>query len=301
MNRGFKEGDFDDLNILIVGDAIDDHYLFGKIERQNPEAPVPLVRVTDEETTWGGVCNVFSILKKLGAKTTYLRGGPDIESDLCCLPKKMRIIVDGKQVLRFDIEPRLTPLTEKDKAGVLAVVGWLAPVLDGIIVSDYAKGQVCGTWLKELPMTCPGVPIFIDGHPANYHRYPLTATLKINHRELKEITQLDSIQHGVDIIKKDHDVVIVTCGENGTVYFDNGRPVACAPVFKRRVYDVTGAGDAWMAAFVPAFLVSKKMTHAVDFANLVAGISVEKIGSYHPTWDEIKKGHADNSKKEETQ
>lgn len=288
----FQNGDFDRLRILVIGDMIEDHYLFGRIERQNPEAPVPLVRIKSEKTAWGGACNVHTAMKKLGVTASYLHD----DEKIC--PKKTRIVVKGQQVIRFDLADHATPLSKNTQEDFINIARWLSPVLHGIVISDYAKGVVCGDWIERLVSACSGTPFFIDGHPSNYRLYPPEAYLKINHRELKEITGTDSIQAGVDEIKKDHHAVIVTCGENGTVYVDDGYPVCRAPVYKRKVYDVTGAGDAWIAAFVPAFLQSGKISSSIDFANLVAGISVEHIGSYHPSWEEIESGHAISDGKE---
>lgn len=273
---------------MVVGDAIIDRYLFGKIERQNPEAPVPIVKITGQKKADGGSWNVVRQLTNLGVNS-FER----LHFDHCCFtpdPVKTRIYAAGRQVVRFDIE-KIENSPPKVHDRILADLATHKP--DALIVSDYAKGMVCSDWLIRVASIFPDLPIFIDGHPDNYRLYPRNTYLKINQRELQTISGEPDVLAGIDVIKKDHRAVIVTCGDQGTIYLDSGRPVCRAPMITRKVYDVTGAGDAWIGSFVPAFIVSKQMARSVDFANIVAGISVERIGSYCPSWSEIKKGHAD--------
>lgn len=288
----FHRHDFDGLKIMVIGDQMLDRYLIGKIERQNPEGSAPLVKITSERTCYGGAQNVVRMLRNLGVKQES-RLSENNDPLSYTLPTKIRVIAGGKQVLRIDEEEPNFPLDELfQKCLMAAIKKYVAVGMDALIIADYAKVMVGGSWLQRAAEILDGRPIFIDGHPSNYRLYPERALIKINERELREMTGESDIMNGIDVIKKDHHTVVVTCGESGTVYSSNNEPVKKIETVERKVYDVTGAGDIWMACFVPAFLL-KGLNAAIEFANHVAGISVERIGSYCPSWEEIERGHAD--------
>jgi len=203
------------------------------------------------------------------------------------LPIKTRVIVDNRQIVRYDNEEEKRSIYREESDFILKDIGHKHP--DAIIISDYAKGCV-GPWIKDLPTKM----VYIDAHPKNYHLYPKDTHLKMNHKELQEITGFSDILTGIDIIKKDHATIVITQGAKGAFYLDNCRPVESVPSHKRQVSDVTGAGDAFMAAYVPALLITGNMAEAIKFANSYAGLSVEKTGSYHPSWKEIESGRTDD-------
>jgi len=283
----FNENHFKKLRIAIIGDLIVDRYISGTIDRKNPESAAPLVNVESIRRVLGGAWNVRECLWRLGVEALSFHcqdispGGKNPP-----VPVKTRIIVDHQQIVRYDRED-VFPISPELQENIVKSVRRRKP--DAIIVSDYAKGTITGNYLDQLL----DFPMYIDAHPANYSLYPTAAVLKMNRRELRKITGLDDPLAGIDVIKKDQKAIIITGGERETIYTDNCRPMAQAPAHKRKVYDVTGAGDVFMAAFVAAYTATKLLSSSVEFANYVAGLSVEKIGSYHPKWDEINRGQCD--------
>jgi len=295
--------------ILVIGDIMLDHYLFGNVERISPEAPVPVVHIESEEYKLGGAANVANNIKKLYGKT-YLMGvvGEDLNGNILekllrdnnisntLLKKKnyttttkTRIIAKSQQLLRIDKE-----LTSVDYSGELAKL--VKKVMDNykvIVISDYGKGAIGSPLLKTLH--CSSSFILIDPKPKNFQNYREPYIITPNKKEAEifsgiQINGKQSLLKAGDIILKKTGAhnLLITLGEDGMVLFeDQGKVVLHLPALGRKVYDVTGAGDTVLSALALGLAKEMSLLESCIFANICAGIVVGKRGTAFPTWDEI--------------
>jgi len=300
---------FKGLKIAVVGDIILDKYVFGKVERISPEAPVPVFEIEREEYRAGGAANVALNLKSLGVGEVALFGrlGDDEEAKILerllnergialtgvregGIPttRKTRLIARSQQMIRIDREKR-KPLNGKSVKYLLEEIEKFSP--DGIIVSDYAKGvltEELSEGLKRL-----GVPIFGDPRPQNVHLYRGFTTITPNLKEFEEIRRNLAVDGDftksskrVKELLKLHKLVI-TLGEKGIALVGEG--IKRFPATAREVYDVTGAGDTVVATLTAAVVAGASWEEACILANLAAGIVVGKLGTATVEREELLK------------
>ncbi len=284
---------FKSLKILVVGDVILDRYVFGKVERISPEAPVPVVEVQREEFRLGGAGNVANNLANLGVKT-YLLGlvGQDygrhlikgllkeagiedllVEDPQRPTTEKTRIVALSQQLLRVDSESRKIlegrPLEEVLKAIDLPV--------DGIVVSDYAKGVVCKEVMDRVKEK--GVFFSVDPRPQNKRLYIGTNLMTPNEKEARSMFAEDSFQRLGWGLKRELklETLVITLGARGMALFD--REFKVFPAKAKQVYDVSGAGDTVVSVLTACALAGVDWDTACELANLCAGIVVGKLGT----------------------
>lgn len=284
-----------DLRILVVGDVILDSYLIGKVERISPEAPVPVVEVEGEEFRLGGAGNVAKNLSSLGVKT-FLCGviGKDeagsilrsllanngveafLVEDERPTTKKTRVVSLNQQLLRIDWESR-----EKVKGDSLRKLRKVIKTLDvdGIIVSDYAKGVITKEIIQEIKDK--GVFWAVDPRPVNKTLYKCASLMTPNEKELKELTKPfeGSVEELGKKLKEELnlDTLVVTRGPKGMTLFKE--EIKHFPARARKVYDVTGAGDTVIATLTAFKLAGASWEEACELANLCAGIVVGEFGT----------------------
>ncbi|MCP4219850.1 MAG: D-glycero-beta-D-manno-heptose-7-phosphate kinase [bacterium] len=303
---------FKDKKILIFGDVILDRYIFGDVSRISPEAPVPVVKVSKEELRPGGAGNVAANVDKLGARG-FVMGitGDDVFSrelfglkskDNCNLASpinktlvKTRVIARRQQIVRIDREEdvRVTPEIEKallDKVNSLDI--------DGIIVSDYAKGTLNEGLMEGLKAraTACNIPIIVDPKPPNYHLYKNVDGITPNLKEAREmlarpIKEDSDAAAAVKYIRNRFNsrFALVTRGDRGITAGEKGKRTFHLPAFSHEVFDVTGAGDTVVSVLMLALVSGADLREAVRLSNTAASIVVEKIGTSQVTTDEIYK------------
>jgi D-beta-D-heptose 7-phosphate kinase/D-beta-D-heptose 1-phosphate adenosyltransferase len=297
---------FSGKTIVIVGDVMLDEFIWGKVRRISPEAPVPVVEVTDETYRLGGSGNVAANIQELGGKSIPLGVvGRDAASDRIGelfdrtgietyglvradrpTTVKTRILAHSQQVVRTDRESKKPVSTEvnSDLAGLFTQ---FLPNAAAVIVSDYDKGVVN----RELMTTIlpkarqHGIPVFLDPkvHHADYYR-PITL-ITPNHREAELLSDLAIDNEraleeaGQRLLQKfDCEYVLITRGEEGMSLFDRSGSHHL-PTFAREVFDVTGAGDTVIAALALARAGGATMQESAILANHAAGIVVGKVGT----------------------
>jgi len=236
------------MRILLFGDYITDHYIFGSVSRVCPEAPVP-VFVPDgkDYVLEGGAALVAKNLKALGVSVAFVHSDVSTKTRYFC----------GKHLLmRVDADSAGAPIPLKDMSANLLFAGQSG--IDAIVVSDYGKGAMT----KELAdLICQsGIPTFVDAKK-NWHWYAGASAAFPNKHE--------------SVPPNYYRHVIQKLGEKGCLV--DGTPVPARP---RQVFDVTGAGDVFLAAFVVRYLETKDLIQAAEFANECAGESVEHLGGY---------------------
>ncbi|QHG91584.1 D-glycero-beta-D-manno-heptose-7-phosphate kinase [Sulfurimonas sp. CVO] len=305
--------------ILVFGDLMLDHYLWGSCERISPEAPVQVVDVAKETTLLGGAGNVINNLVTLGAKVSVgsvigddengkellnmLRRIDVDTSNIFTLKnrktsKKSRIIASSQQVLRYDKESKEQILDEEaDK--ILNSVNSTICTYDAVVLSDYGKGVLSGYFCQKLIELCKknSIKVFVDPKGSNYSKYKGAYLLTPNKKEAMLATGVDikdkeSLKKALLKLKDicDLDISMITLSEDGIATYDN--ELKLFPTVAKEVFDVTGAGDTVIASIAFAFSANRSISEAAGFANLAAGVVVGKIGSATVTLDEIEEYEA---------
>jgi D-beta-D-heptose 7-phosphate kinase/D-beta-D-heptose 1-phosphate adenosyltransferase len=301
-------------SILIVGDVMLDEFIWGRVARISPEAPVPIVEVTSETYRLGGAANVAANIRELGGKPIPIGvlGKDETGNRVLELLKelsiesfavarddrpttlKTRIIAHNQQVVRADWESRQPLSPQLNLALATAFSRYLAGA-SAVIVSDYDKGVVNRELLSTILPRAEeaGVPVFLDPkvHHADYYR-PITI-ITPNQREAELLTGLAISDQGMleeagqKLLERfECEYALITCGEEGMALFD--RSVSHhLPTFAREVFDVTGAGDTVIATLALARAAGATMEEAAILANHAAGIAVGKIGTATVTREEL--------------
>ncbi len=290
---------FKSKKIAVIGDVMLDHYLFGNVERISPEAPVPVVEVLSEEYRLGGAANVASNLASLNVNT-YICGvvGDDNANKILSrelkeknignlnvitdkpTTQKTRIIASHQQLIRIDWEDK-SPFLDFNK-----IIDILPKDIDGIIISDYAKGLIT----KDLVQSLTKKYDFVAADPKPSHKdfYRNLTLITPNEKEAKAMAFEDDVFSIGKSLKQELNLeyLAITLGPKGVAFFEDSAIHTYEAVAKE-VYDVTGAGDTFIAVLVASILAGAKTYEACELANIAAGIVVSKIGAASTTQEEI--------------
>lgn len=320
MNYQKIIGKFKDRNILVIGDLILDHYIWGKVSRISPEAPVPVVEVTRESFMLGGAANVAHNIVSMGGRAAVIGvGGRDVAGEtLIGMLKqkgvncdgifvenrpttvKTRVIAHNQQVVRFDREDSKY-VGGKILAGVLSYINTVRDGHHAIIVSDYKKGMVSRELIKGLLRKTAKGPgsgragtfVAVDPKIGHFDMYKGVSLITPNVMEAASGSNIEIrdektlLNAGRSLMKKlGCAAVLVTRGEQGMSLFQN-REVTHIPTVARKVYDVTGAGDTVISAFTLAYTSGASMEEAAIIANHAAGVVVGEVGTAVATPEQI--------------
>ncbi len=305
---------FKDKNILVIGDIILDHYIWGKVNRISPEAPVPVVEVTRESFLLGGAANVAYNIVSLGGKASIIGiNGQDIAGEALInilmqrgvncdgiftenrpTTVKTRVIAHNQQVVRFDREDKKY-VDGKILKGILKYINSVILNYDAVIVSDYKKGMVSPELVKDIvKKTKPkGMFIAVDPKVGHFDFYKGVSLITPNVMEASSGSNIEIrddktlLKAGKNLMKKvSCKAVLITRGEQGMSLFQKEK-VSHIPTVARKVYDVTGAGDTVISAFTLAHAAGANMEEAAVIANHAAGIVVGEVGTAVTTADQI--------------
>jgi D-beta-D-heptose 7-phosphate kinase/D-beta-D-heptose 1-phosphate adenosyltransferase len=299
---------FSEARILVIGDLMLDRYWWGTVERISPEAPVPVVQISNTSISLGGAANVAANIVGLGSEVALVGAtGQDSEAaDLrqllnstgisteFILPLddrptslKTRIVAHSQQVVRADHESN-SPIGFDVEEEALKAINAMISSIDLIVLSDYAKGFLTTRLATEVIRLASTVNkyVLVDPKGKDYAKYSGAAVLTPNFRELSEISHanLDSCEDLEKAARKlinelSVDNIIVTQGEHGMTLFPNDSPSFHVDSKGRHVYDVTGAGDTVIATLAVALSSDMPLDIAVSLANTAAGIVVEEVGT----------------------
>jgi len=310
--------------ILVIGDLILDRYIWGKVNRISPEAPVPIVEVTNEDFLLGGASNVANNIVALGGSATIVGVvGNDRAGDILMnlldergiqsqgvfrCPRntivKTRVIAHNQQVVRFDREDK-DRLDGKVFRRLLEYLHEIISNHDAVIISDYKKGVISSELIGEVLKNSRPSHIFVSVDPkvGHFHLYKNVSLLTPNLVEASiasgiEIKDEKSlINAGRTLLKNlSCNAVLITRGEEGMSLFVKEK-IIHIPTITRDVYDVTGAGDTVIAAFTLAHAAGAGMEGAAVIANHAAGIVVGKVGTAVATLDQLRKSLSVNRDK----
>ena len=301
-------------NILVVGDLMIDHYLWGSCERISPEAPVQVVDIAKETTVLGGAGNVINNLVALGAKVSVSgvigddANGKELLMMLKAIDvngsnlivqkdrktsKKSRIIAVSQQILRYDKESK-EDIDESSQDKIISLLKDSISTFDAVILSDYGKGVLTPTLCQKIISLsrASGVKVLVDPKGKDFSKYRGAYLLTPNKKEAilasdVEIKDEHTLQEALLKLKNECDLEIslITLSEDGIAIYDDRLEIF--ETVAKEVFDVTGAGDTVIASIAFALSVSKTIQESIKFANLAAGVVVGKIGSATVTLDEI--------------
>lgn len=302
--------------ILVIGDLMIDHYIWGDATRLSPEAPVPIVNVKSESTTLGGAANVAQNLVALGANVTLggLIGNDTFGERLIEILEsegiatdaiikdtqrpttvKTRVVAGSHQLVRVDRE--ITDPVRSELEDELAdKLDHYINEADIVLFSDYGKGLFSKDLTQRLISLAKQKEkkVIIDPKGLDYEKYKGAFIIKPNRKELAEaakterIKSVEDLQKAAKVIFKQTGVeyLVVTLSEEGMVILDE-ITYKLLPVKATAVFDVTGAGDTVLATMAYFIASGLSIEDACELANHAAAIVIRRVGSATTTIDEI--------------
>lgn len=316
---------FAETPILVVGDLIVDHYIWGSVSRISPEAPVVVVEVTQENFRPGGAGNVVSNLSALGAIPSVFGVVGDDEqgrsllktiSDRGACTKgivvdasrpttvKTRVIAHAQQVVRVDRESQAV-LDDKLMKMLCEAFASRLPNTKGVLISDYGKGvigkpvfEIIKSQFDSGILGYQKIPVVVDPKSPNYPIYSAATVIKPNRVEAEEASGMkisnrdDAVKAGEMLLKRwGCEMVLITLGHHGMVLVSRvtpNTPSVLINTVAREVYDVSGAGDTVSAVLGLALAVNATPEEAAVLSNIAAGIVVGEIGTVAVTKQQLQ-------------
>ena len=303
--------DFGTLKIGVIGDVMLDTYIWGKVDRISPEAPVPIVSLDHKEQRIGGAGNVALNCASLGARVFLLgvTGNDDEANELEQLLKgnvidttglvkstkrtttnKTRIISRNQQMLRFDAEIT-NDLDKEDETVLLEKISQFIEHEDPniLIFEDYNKGVLTEKVIEEAIELCraSGVITAVDPKRKNFFHYKGVDIFKPNMKEVQDglhllfetadIYELRNIHEQLQKLLQ-HKVSLITLSDKG-IFYQQLQNAAIIPSHLRNVADVSGAGDTVIAVAAMVYAATKNAHLMAEIANIAGGLVVEEVGT----------------------
>ena len=302
---------FATLKVGVIGDVMLDTYIWGKVDRISPEAPVPVVCLDKKEYRIGGAGNVALNCHSLGSQVFILSvTGDDTEGllleelfeenliDTSYLVKspsrittnKTRIISRNQQMMRLDAEI-IMDLNKKDEEALLQQVRLFIQTNDPdvMIFEDYNKGVLTERVIQEVSILCKeaGVIIAVDPKKKNFFAYQNADIFKPNLKEVKEGFNLLSDEINTPLLNTihlelknilDHKISLITLSDKGIFYQQDGK-ASIIPSHLRNIADVSGAGDTVIAVAALVYTATKNIHLMAEIANIAGGLVCEEVGT----------------------
>lgn len=304
------------IRILVIGDLMLDHYIYGNCNRISPEAPVQVVEVKKELYTLGGAGNVIKNLRSFNCHTHIISVvGQDENAEMVitqlteagvshngivkdnqrCTTIKSRVLVSNHQLIRLDREDIRT-VDDATAQKIIQLVEAEVGNYDMVLLSDYNKGLLSDVLLNRVFEICrvAGIKTLVDPKGNDFTKYRGANMIKPNKKEAIIATGVNIVNNETLLaacIKMKEitgcDDVIITMSEDGIALFSNNQ-LTVIPTKALDVVDVTGAGDTVLASLGLAMASGNSLYQACDFANHAAAIVVSKVGSATATLSEIE-------------
>lgn len=307
MNKGNNR-------ILVVGDIMLDHYLHGNCSRISSEAPVPIIEFQTELWFLGGAANVANNLISLGSEVILCgcvgddRSAQKLKELL--LDKKIldqtvissdrkttvksRVVANNHQLIRIDHEVKV-PLSEMEENIILDKIRNISSDCNCIVLSDYNKGVITHSLIQKIVLLAraSGIKILVDPKTPPFTKYKGVTVIKPNKKEASiatgiEISDRNSLELACKLIREqtECETVIITLSEQGVAYYE-GDEVKIIPTRAQEVFDVTGAGDTFLAGLAYSFVNEKSVHDACEFANYASALVIAKQGCATVSIEEI--------------
>ena len=289
--------------VLVVGDVMLDRYLMGQAIRISPEAPVPVVRIEEEDVRPGGAANVAANVAALGGRSHLLSvtGDDAAQRDLLATVAKYGVVIDfvadpttrttektrivsgSQQITRVDREANIS---DEARAKLKRRFMEIAGDFDIIVLSDYAKGVLhdASEFLEYARIL--GKPTLVDPKRTELEAYRGAHVLKPNQKEFEAL--FGQAETTADIAARARcamgrygiNNLVVTRGPLGMILLPQDGPEVEVPTFAQEVFDVSGAGDSVISMLAVALGSKNDLLSAVKLANVAAGVAVSRVGTY---------------------
>ncbi len=306
---------FQQARVLVVGDVMLDRYWHGKATRISPEAPVPVVRVGNQEDRPGGAGNVALNIAALGAAASLVgivgadEAGTELRSRLeaagvycdfaTCQEAptitKLRVISQHQQLLRVDFEQ---DFTSNAVASFQSQALALLEQTQVLVLSDYSKGALQQTQALIQAAKKLGVPVVVDPKGNDFSKYRGATVITPNLSEFESIvghcaSEEELASKGLQLLEDlDLQALLITRGENGMTLLRPDLPELHMPTRAQEVFDVTGAGDTVVAVLAAALAAGSALDIGTALANLAAGLAVGKLGTAAISGPELRRAIA---------
>ncbi len=301
-------------SLLVVGDLMLDKYIFGDVERISPEAPVPIVTLKNEEQMLGGCGNVIRNLNNLGVGISLISAvgkdsvGDSLKGKLSRMgipisnilsiedtrtTEKMRIVANKQQIARVDWDMDSSKINHDNL--INKNIQKSINSVDGIIVSDYAKGVCSNSLIKKIIQLAKNVsvPIFIDPKGKNWEKYKNANLITPNTKEAeliigKRLKNDQDFEHAGSMICSSFniDACLITRGNEGMTLVSKKETLHIKSRAKE-IFDVSGAGDTVISAMAIGLVLNLNYDQAIEFSNEAAGVVVGHIGTSAITIPEL--------------
>jgi D-beta-D-heptose 7-phosphate kinase/D-beta-D-heptose 1-phosphate adenosyltransferase len=303
---------FANARILVVGDVMLDRYWSGPTSRISPEAPVPVVKVSDIEDRAGGAGNVALNIASLTAQTSLLGlvGSDDnaqvlsttlrhqnIKTQFTAIAShptitKLRVLSRHQQLIRLDFEESFA---DADNTNMLENYKQQIEECDVVILSDYGKGALHNIEDFIAIANAQDKPIFIDPKGSDFKRYSGATLITPNMGEFEQVVgpckdEAELVSKGFKLLETvGLDALLVTRSEKGMTLFQKGEQPVHLAATAREVYDVTGAGDTVISVLAAAFAAGSPLAEATALANTAAALVVAKLGTATVSLAELRR------------
>lgn len=304
------------MKILIIGDVMIDHYIFGDCNRISPEAPVPVIEFKKEQFTLGGAGNVLKNMIAFGVDIDIISVvGDDRDANIVisellkigvstegilkdsnrCTTIKSRILSVNHQLIRLDKE-HTTPIDTTIAVSIINLLEAIISQYSIVLLSDYNKGLLTVRLLSDIFRICnmANVPTLVDPKGLDFTKYDGVTLIKPNKKEASAATgiTIDSYDSLLLACKKIQVLtnckqVVITMSEEGMAFYNDG-VLQIIPTKAIDVIDVTGAGDTVLASLGLLLAKNSSLKDACEFANHAAAIVVSKVGSATASLVEIE-------------
>ncbi|MFH1080327.1 MAG: D-glycero-beta-D-manno-heptose-7-phosphate kinase [Pseudomonadota bacterium] len=311
---------FPQAKVLVVGDLMIDHFIWGKVSRISPEAPVPVVEVDADHLLLGGSANVLHNIHAIGGRG-YVSGvvGADkmgkklvrefykrqIDTQGVIVEAnrpttlKTRIVAHSQQVVRFDRESR-QPVTADSIKRMISYISALRDELGAIVISDYGKGVITKALLDGIRDLAQDrkIIVCVDPKKSDFLLYEGCDIITPNHHEagravgVERVSRENLIEVGTTLLSRyRYRALLITRGEEGMSLFEKNDSIhhTSFPTQAREVFDVTGAGDTAIGVFALCMASGATFKEAAFLANHAAGIVVGKVGTSTVSQAELKR------------
>ena len=319
-------GSFADKNVLVVGDIVLDHYVHGAVERLNPEAPVPVLHARDERDETGAAGNVAKNVTALGATATLISvvGDDETAASIRAAAKregyeaklitdssrpsirKTRFLVDGQQMLRVDQEETHDVDDEISQALLAAVRQAITDGVDGIVISDYAKGVVTEELGKEILALAAlaNVPVAADVKPSRIAFFKGATFISPNLKEGYEYLGRNHEEHkatkpdalAMELKETFQADVYLTLSADGIQVCTDEEHCHVPQDHVVEVADTSGAGDTAVVVMLLALLAGATPREVAELANAAGAVVVSKVGAVGVSPDEVRQRITDTAK-----